>query len=255
MLRIDFVCPGLLEGDGEKPSSWVRAWFPHPNGGNQLFQRAYTLINTDPEHGKFSLAFLIHDPAGPAALWAQQAKVGDELIIQRMGGEGYAPGEAKPRGYLFLGDATSWPAISSIVSSLPPDVPVDIIMEAHRDTDRELPFPSRPQINVTWVPSRADDRALVNALDNHNYRGWHTWVAAEMKATRLVRSNLRDLHDQNRATMHAQAYWVRGRAMGKKLDVPTEEKASSESRVTTPDPRLSTSSKSHGASSSLRDPH
>ncbi|WP_370659539.1 siderophore-interacting protein [Corynebacterium pseudokroppenstedtii] len=34
-----------------------------------------------------SLAFLIHEPAGPAAIWAQQAQIGDELTIQRMGGE------------------------------------------------------------------------------------------------------------------------------------------------------------------------
>ncbi len=55
MLRIDFVCPNLLEKDGEEPSSWVRAWFPDPDGGNRLFQRAYALIDTDPEQGKFPL--------------------------------------------------------------------------------------------------------------------------------------------------------------------------------------------------------
>ncbi|KXB51241.1 siderophore-interacting protein [Corynebacterium parakroppenstedtii] len=96
MLQIDFVCPNLLEEGGEAPSSWVRAWFPDPDGGNRLFQRAYTLINTYPEQGKFSLAFLIHDPAGPAAIWAQQAQIGDELTIQRMGGRLH-PQRAKSR--------------------------------------------------------------------------------------------------------------------------------------------------------------
>ena len=70
-----------------------------------------------------------------------------------------------------------------------------------------------------------------------------------MKATRLVRSNLRSVHDQNRSTMHATAYWVRGRAMGKKIDVPSDENPSSESRVTTPNPGVSVTSEPDGASS------
>ncbi|MCF7182263.1 SIP domain-containing protein [Corynebacterium parakroppenstedtii] len=141
-----------------------------------------------------------------------------------------------------------------MVSSLPDEVPVEVVMEMHRDSDRELPFPSRPQMRITWVPSRADDRALLNALQNHDYRGWHTWVAAEMKATRLVRSNLRSLHDQNRSTMHATAYWVRGRAMGRKLDVPSEENPSSESRVTTPNARVSAAPETDSASAPSHDP-
>ena len=74
------------------------------------------------------------------------------------------PSEPNPEDYLFLGDAASWPAISSIVSSLPDEVPIEVVMEMHRDTDRELPFPSRPQMRIRWAPSRADDRALLNAL-------------------------------------------------------------------------------------------
>lgn len=63
------------------------------------------------------------------------------------------------------------------------------------------------------------------------------------------------MHDQNRSTMHAQAYWVRGRAMGKKLDVPSEEQPSSESQVTTSNPRFSAASEPDGASSSLHSSH
>lgn len=229
VLRVDFRCPDLLSPAGELPAAWVRAWFPDPDGGAKLHQRAYTLLDPVPEAGTFSLAFVRHQPGGPAVAWAEAAQPGQTLILQRLGGGGFTPPEPAPPGYLLIGDAASWPAISAIAAEIRGRAPVRILMEAHHPADRRLPLPEGDGISVDWVDTRDDDRALVEALSGGDYRGWSAWVAAETRVTRLVRTALQVDHGQNRESMHTQAYWIRGRAMGRSLEVPEEHPAATTS--------------------------
>ncbi|AKK06855.1 ABC-type multidrug transport system, ATPase and permease component [Corynebacterium mustelae] len=228
VLRVDFHSTHLLDPAGESPSAWVRGWFPDPDGKNTLHQRGYTFLDSDSTTGTFSIAFLVHEPAGPASTWAVNAQPGDEIVFQRYGSEGFNPSDPPPVGYLLLGDAASWPGIQSIVASLPIDVPIKVIMEQHHEADNKLPFPKHPNLSVTWVPTGGDSRTLVNALRGTDYHGWRTWVAAESVATRLVRQALQIDHGQNKGTMHAQAYWVHGKAMGKKVEVETTAEQSTD---------------------------
>lgn len=228
VVRVDFHSADLLDPAGESPSSWVRGWFPDPDGKSTLHQRGYTFLDSDSATGTFSIAFLIHEPAGPASTWAVKAQPGDVVVFQRYGSEGFSPSDPPPAGYLLVGDAASWPGIRSIVASLPTGVPIKVIMEQHHEADNELPFPEHPDLSVTWVPTSGDSRTLVNELSGDDYHGWRTWVAAETVATRLVRQALQIDHGQNKGTMHAQAYWVRGKAMGKKVEVETTAEQSTD---------------------------
>jgi len=219
IIRIDFRSDTLLYPDGEKPAAWIRCWFPDPEGGNKLFQRGYTFLDPDPATGTFGICFLVHEPAGPASLWAMKAQPGDDLIIQRLGGDGWELTEPHPPGYLLVGDVASWPGICTIVAAAPAHVPVRVFLEAAHDHDRDLPVPDHPELTLTWVRTQDDARALVDALGDDDYRGWKAWVAAETNATRLVRTHLTREHGHNKGTLHAQAYWIRGREMGRTLDV------------------------------------
>ena len=118
VVHITFHSDTLLNSDGELPASWVRVWFPDHEGQGKLHQRCYTLLHADPTTGVFSIAFLIHTPSGPASSWAVRARAGDELTMQRFGGDGFTPDDQPPRGYLFVGDAASWPAINAIIGTL-----------------------------------------------------------------------------------------------------------------------------------------
>lgn len=217
VIRIDFTSETLLYPDGEKPSAWVRAWFPDVEGGSKQFQRGYTLMDPESATGRFAVCFLVHHPAGPASNWAQHAQPGDELVVQRMGGDGWDLDDPQPAGYLVCGDVAAWPGIRSILQGAPTGVPIRAFIEYTHDDDPQLDLPVRPELDlqVTWVPSRADGRSLVDALGEHDYRGWKSWVAAESTATRLVKAKLSGEHGHNKGTMHAQAYWIAGRAMGK----------------------------------------
>ncbi|MFT4087613.1 MAG: ATP-binding cassette domain-containing protein [Gordonia sp. (in: high G+C Gram-positive bacteria)] len=225
MIRVDFTSDGLLYSDGEKPSAWVRCWFDF-GGSGKLYQRGYTLVDPDPATGNFGVDFLVHEPAGPASLWAASAEPGDEIVVQRLGGDGWDVSGPQPDGYLLVGDMAAWPAFVSILEAIDPGVPARVFLEYTHDDDRDLPLPERDTVEVTWVPSRDDSRALVDAIGDHDYRGWHSFVAAESTATRLVKSVLQNEHGHNKATMHSQAYWIRGRSMGKAIET---------AELTTPD--------------------
>ncbi|EGD53439.1 ABC transporter ATP-binding protein/permease [Gordonia neofelifaecis] len=224
VVRIDFQCDEILHIGGEKPAAWIRAWFPDVGGGSKFHQRGYTLLDPDPGNGTFGICFLVHEPAGPASMWARTAQVGDELLMTRLGGDGYdvgGDGDA-PRGYLLMGDVAAWPAIIRVIDHVADDVPIRVVIEYENDDDRDLPMPDRAGLVVDWVPTRSDRRALTDAIGHDDYRGWHTWVTAESKATRLAKGVLSVNHEQNKATMHTQAYWMAGRAMGKQIDTATE---------------------------------
>ncbi len=219
MVRFDFVSETLLYPEGEKPSAWVRAWFPDVEGGGKQYQRGYTLADPDPASGTFSMYFVLHSPAGPASNWAAHAQPGDELVMQRMGGDGWELDDPQPAGYVLAGDVAAWPGICSIIEAVPEGVPVRAFIEYSHDDDPALPVPQRPGTTVAWVPSRPDRRALVDALGDDDYRGWRSFVGAEATATRLVKAKLTGDHGHNKATMHAQAYWAAGRSMGKQADI------------------------------------
>ncbi|MFT4202218.1 ABC transporter ATP-binding protein/permease [Gordonia sp. (in: high G+C Gram-positive bacteria)] len=218
VVKVYFSSDGLIYPDGEKPTAWVRAWFPDPQGGTKLHQRGYTLMDPDPATGDFAMAFVTHEPAGPASYWAMHAEVGDELVVNRLGGDGWELDDPQPAGYLLVGDTATWPAFTSVIARADQTVPIRMYVEYTHDDDKDLPLPDHPQLEVTWVPGTDDGRALVDALGAESFQGWKSYVAAESTATRLVRSRLTLEDGHNKGTMHAQAYWIRGRAMGKEAE-------------------------------------
>ncbi|WP_336820169.1 ATP-binding cassette domain-containing protein [Gordonia sp. MMO-8] len=101
-------------------------------------------------------------------------------------------------------------------------MPIRVVLEYQNDDDLDLPMPAHDGLTVDWVPTGPDRRALVDAIGDGDYRGWATWVTAESTAVRLAKSALARDHGHNKATMHAQAYWAAGRAMGRQADVEVD---------------------------------
>lgn len=214
-VRVFLHSDTLLTPEGEAPGNWVRAWFPDPDGGAKQFQRGYTLAEADPGTGEFAIDFVIHHPMGPAAYWATTCEPGDQIVAMRLGEEPFELLDPAPRGYLFLGDLASYPAIHALASSIPPEHPVVVYLEQHDERDVELPLPEGPNIEARWVDELPDGQGLAQAISGRDWTGWYAWVTAESLATRRARTPLEREFGLNRATLHAQAYWVRGRAMGK----------------------------------------
>lgn len=214
-VRVFLHSDTLLAPGGEAPGNWVRAWFPDPDGGAKQFQRGYTLAEADPGTGEFAIDFVIHHPMGPAAYWATTCEPGDQIVAMRFGEEPFELLDPAPRGYLFLGDLASYPAIHALASSIPQEHPVVVYLEQHDERDVQLPLPSGPNIEARWVDELPDGQGLAQAISGRDWTGWYAWVTAESLATRRARTPLEREFGLNRATLHAHAYWMRGRAMGK----------------------------------------
>ena len=214
-VRVFLHSDTLLAPGGEAPGNWVRAWFPDPGGGAKQFQRGYTLVEADPGTGEFAIDFAIHHPIGPAAYWATTCEPGDQIVAMRFGEEPFELLDPTPAGYLFLGDLASYPAIHALASSIPPEHPVVVYLEQHDERDTALPLPEGPNIEARWVEELPDGQGLAQAISGRDWTGWYAWVTAESLATRRARTPLEREFGLNRATLHAHAYWVRGRAMGK----------------------------------------
>ncbi|CAM5629328.1 Iron import ATP-binding/permease protein IrtA [Streptomyces purpurascens] len=86
-------------------------WF---DNAGKPHQRAYTLVDPDPETGTFSLEFALHE--GCASDWARTAESGDtvEATVQ---GTGFDTLTA-PSHVFAVGDPASLPAINSLLDAL-----------------------------------------------------------------------------------------------------------------------------------------
>ena len=224
MVRIRMVSPTVFEDSLAEPTSWLRFWFPDPDGTDAEFQRAYTISESDTDTGRFAIDVVLHEPSGPASSWARDVAPGATIAAMSMGSKGFAIAEdaaERPAGYLLIGDAASTPAINGIVAAVPHDSPVEVYLEQHSDDDLLIPLAEHPRLTVHRVP-RADVGSLAAALEVRDWSNWYCWAGPEAGALKAVRVRLRDEFGFPKQELYAQAYWTEGRAMGtKRGDEPT----------------------------------
>ena len=65
--RVQLLAPGFVRELERFSTTWVRLWVPGLHGSAGVQQRAYTVVDPDPQAGTFALEFVLHQPAGPAA--------------------------------------------------------------------------------------------------------------------------------------------------------------------------------------------
>lgn len=209
--RVDLQFDSFLATAELSPTAWVRAWFPSPDGGDQVYQRAYTVAAVDHQQGLLSLEFVLHEPAGPASTWARRVQVGQRLALTQFGSSKWQLPSPAPQGYLLFGDAAAVPALNSLVRALPPTIPTRLLLAAYHSDDQAIPLAAPPEA-VTWIrPTRPV--SLAAAVEEADWTGWHAWAAVEGAALRPLRSRLKELGFA-RDQLRAQAYWLSGRAMG-----------------------------------------
>src|SRR6201998_3212133 len=107
-VRVRMVSPTLFKDVQAEPAAWLRFWFPDPDGSNTGFQRAYTISEADVPAGRFAVDIVLHDPAGPASLWARAVKPGATIaVMSLMGSSRFDVAYVQPSGQLLVGDSAS----------------------------------------------------------------------------------------------------------------------------------------------------
>lgn len=109
--------------------------------------RDYTPRRWDPETGALELDFVRHGD-GPAARWAEGARVGDRLHIAGPKSSVVLP--AALDWVLLAGDETALPAIGRFLDERPTAAPVQVVVEVHDDSARQE-LALRPGDTLRWV--------------------------------------------------------------------------------------------------------
>ncbi len=138
--RVRFTDGGLLAQSGVHPTMWVRVWFERDG---KPHQRAYTLVDPDPEQGTFSLEFALHQ--GTASDWARTAAPGD-TIDATVQGTGFTAPDPAPAHLYAVADPASLPALNSLLDTFPA-TPATIWFETPDEAGpatKGLPFRTDP---------------------------------------------------------------------------------------------------------------
>ena len=205
---ITVVCPPLL-GEGAEPlppTVWARMWIPE---GMREHQRAYTLTDVNRKTASAHILVFHHEPNGPASRWALTTVPGDEVSAQIMGGTRYRTPEPGQR-MLLVGDPASAPAMVEAVNAADATCRIVVVLQSSDDSP---PLPGREHRLIRVPPE--DPAALTDAVQEALGRArpdW-AWVALESAATKSIRRLVGSAGVPRRA-IQAQAYWIRGRAMG-----------------------------------------
>ncbi len=191
-VRIRMESPTLFEDAQAEPAAWLRFWFPDSEGSSTEFQRAYTISEADVPAGRFAVDVVLHDPAGPASLWARTVEPGATIaVMSLMGSSRFDTPLEQPAGYLLIGDSASIPGINGIIGVVPDDVPIEAYLEQHDDNDTLIPLAQHPRLRVHWV-IRRDEKSLAAAIENRDWSDWYAWATPEATTLKHVRTRLRD---------------------------------------------------------------
>ncbi|MFF7310612.1 SIP domain-containing protein [Streptomyces sp. NPDC008137] len=202
--RLSFTDGGLLTAAGVHPTMWVRLWF---DNAGKPHQRAYTLVDPDPEAGTFSLEFALHE--GCASDWARTAKPGDtiEATVQGTGFEHPSPA---PSHVFAVGDPASLPAINSLLDALG-SAPATVWFEGGGE---DLPFRTDPaRHELRHVPRQDSGAQLVDRVKSDLpglLRGAsdpYVWIACDTATTRTLAAYVRKELGLPKQRVHALGYW------------------------------------------------
>lgn len=208
MRTVVFHAPELVEATQPHNGDFIRCWFDDPERNRQV-TRAYTLCDIDYEAGQFAMHFLLHEPAGPAAVWARNAAAGDTLGMTSFSSHHFTVPSPRPAGYVFVVDAASLPYLSQVVPTIPEDVPVQVWVQKYHDSDTTIPLlPEHGNVTITWISGGTQEvSAKAQAFD---WSGWAVDVVTEMGVLKALRPILKNAGIP-KTHQHTQGYWIHGR--------------------------------------------
>ncbi len=212
MIRVTFTADELSAFAWNGPAAHIKLFFTDAANPERPVTRTYTPRRFDPATKELVVDFVLHG-AGPASEWAEQASVGQALVIAGPG-RSYAldPGAD---WYVLAGDDSAIPAISTILEALPPAKRVSVLLEVVDAAERHELVDST-SAEIRWLERGADPaRAgveLEHALRQIELPGGSgkIYVACEADAMRRIRRYLLRERSIAPADLVTRGYWKLG---------------------------------------------
>lgn len=215
MLRLRLGGPELAGFVSSSPGDHVKLFVPDGTGGQAM--RDYTPRQFDLVAGWLDIDFALHD-AGPATLWALQARPGDRAEIGGPRGSQVIGGPIS--AWLLIGDETALPSIARRIEEMGEGTRVTSLVAIPGMADRQA-IATRADHRAIWVErdDPADPQPLALAFDRLDLGpGTFVWIAAEAGVARALR-------DAALASgiasewLRAAGYWRSGEADAKVQDL------------------------------------
>lgn len=208
MLRLRLGGCDLAGFVSASPADHIKLFVPDGAGGKVM--RDYTPRRFDVTAGWLDIDFALHD-AGPATLWALQARIGDEAEIGGPRGSQVIGGPIKE--WLLIGDETALPSIARRIEELPGGTPVTSILAVPQYSDRQE-IATAADHKAIWVcrSDPSDPAPLLAALADVPLRpAQFVWIAAEAGVARALRDKALECGVPT-DWLRAAGYWVAGTA-------------------------------------------
>ena len=226
LVRVTLAGDELAGLDPGLPAASVRLLLPTAghdlvvptwNGNEFLFDdgsrpviRTLTPLRVDDATRELDVEIVRHGEA-PLSSWVDAAAPGDEVAVAGTG-RGYEIDPAA-RSYLLAGDESAIPAIGVLLTALPDNATLRVLVEA-RDADR-LDLPVHPGATLTAaepVPGRPG-AALVDLVVQQPDLGTavRVWAAGEAAAVQRIRRHLFEDRGLPRSQAVVRGYWKVGR--------------------------------------------
>lgn len=221
-LRIELDDGGLLARHAPYPTMWLRLWF---EDHGRTHQRAFTVVDPDPDSGRLFLEFALHD--GVAADWARTCAPGETIRASLLGSKPpWEPKKSRRRTApaadarleapfggrtVVIGDPAALPAVNAILEAAP-DTAMEVWLEHRAVQDRDLPVSAGARHTVRWVHRTGDDDGVAATVFKH----WEAdqprpedrfWIAVEAAETRQLNTALHTRYAVPREHICATAYW------------------------------------------------
>ncbi|MFT4148923.1 MAG: siderophore-interacting protein [Paracoccaceae bacterium] len=207
MLRLTLSGPELEGFPSASPGDHIKMVVPDGAGGQAM--RDYTPRRFDPRTNSLIIDFALHD-AGPATIWAVNARVGDPAQIAGPKGSNVIEGV---ENWLLIGDETALPSIGRRVEELAPGIPVTTLVAVPGPAD-EQQIATAARHRALWVhrADPTDGRDLQRALAAIEIPPrTFVWIAAEATVARALRDSVLG-RGHPPAWTKAAGYWVAGQA-------------------------------------------
>ncbi|MFU6862645.1 siderophore-interacting protein [Pseudomonas paraeruginosa] len=210
MVRITFTGEDLSDFVSLSPDDHLKLFVPTLTG--EIMRRDYTPRRYDQQAKTLVIDFAIHD-AGPATLWALDAKPGDTIQIGGPKSSSVLPSDI--RRWLLVGDETALPAIGRHIEEAPAGTSITSIVAVLGPQDHQA-FNTVANLTTHWahrpLSSASDPKALLDILKTIVLEPeTFAWVAAEAHVARAVRSWLIE-QSHPKPWLKAGGYWMVGKA-------------------------------------------